>query len=753
MKQVLQNMKNGETTLSEVPVKLRGAHEVVIQTSATLISAGTERMLVEFGKANLINKARQQPDKVKQVIDKVRTDGLLTTLESVQSKLDQPLPLGYCNVGVVVETGNNVTDFQVGDRVISNGPHAEMVCVPQNLVAKIPGNVSDSDAVFTVLASIGLQGIRLVQPTFGESVVVSGLGLIGLLTVQLLKAQGCRVLGIDFDARRLELAQQFGAETFQLGDDQDPVAAGMAFSRGRGVDAVLITAATKSSDPVSQAAQMCRKRGRIVLVGVTGLELNRSDFYEKELSFQVSCSYGPGRYDASYESGQDYPLGFVRWTMQRNFEAILDSMAAGQLDAKPLITHEFDFKKGVDAYEVLANEKSALGIVLEYGSEASDEARVASEPTGRVAGENTIQLQRDSQLGSQRSRDSSLPAEPVCGFIGAGNYGSRVLIPAFQKANASLHTIVSSGGVSAAFHGRKAGFEQASTDVAEVLANDAINTVVIATRHDSHAKLTIEALKAGKHVFVEKPLAITHEELEELRVASGEARVESDDKELAAKRSSSAAISTLEAKRSLLFVGFNRRFAPLVVKMKALTDRVNEPKSIVMTMNAGKIPANTWIQNPSVGGGRIIGEACHLIDLMRFLVGHPIVSVQARRIGNVPTVEVAEDKAAILLGFADGSFGTIHYLANGGKAFPKERFEVFAGDSVLQLNNFRKLQGFGVSGFRSMSSWKQDKGHAAGVAAFLDSIKSGGPAPIPFAELMEVSRVAIEAAEQLRAQV
>lgn len=728
MKQVLQNMKNGDTTLADVPVKKCGADEVLIETCATLISAGTERMLVEFGKANLINKARQQPEKVKQVIDKVKTDGLLTTLESVQSKLDQPLPLGYCNVGVVRQVGAKVTDIQLGDRVVSNGPHAEFVCAPKNLVAKIPGNVDDDNAVFTALGSIGLQGIRLAQPTLGESVVVSGLGLIGLLTVQLLKAQGCRVLGIDFDARRLELAEQIGAETFQLGDGQDPVAAGMAFSRGRGVDAVLITAATKSSDPVSQAANMCRKRGRIVLVGVTGLELNRSDFYEKELSFQVSCSYGPGRYDTDYERGQDYPFGFVRWTMQRNFEAILDSMASGQVKAEPLITHRYDFDQAVEAYDVLANDKSALGIVLRYEGEAR-------KPKALAAGDNTISLQ-DEKGGSPRFSSASSGSAPVCGFIGAGNYGSRVLIPAFQKANAKLHTIVSSGGVSAAFHGRKAGFEQASTDIEAVIANDEINTVVIATRHDTHAKFAMQALNAGKHVFVEKPLAITVEEL--TAVSSQLAEPEK--------------LQTDDGRLPTLFVGFNRRFAPLVVKMKSLIDKINEPKCFVMTMNAGAIPANTWIQDPSVGGGRIIGEACHLIDLMRFLAGHPIVSVDARRIGNVPTVEVAEDKATITLGFADGSMGTVHYFANGGKSFPKERFEVFAGDSVLQLNNFRKLQGFGVPGFKSMSSWKQDKGHAAGVAAFLNAIETGAPSPIPCDEILEVSRVAIQAAEQLRAQ-
>src|SRR5690606_31003850 len=342
MKQVLQSLKSGETRLEDVPVPRVHRGAVQVRSTVSLVSAGTERMLVDFGKAGWISKARQQPDKVRMVLDKIRTDGLAATLEAVQSKLDQPLPLGYCNVGVVAEVGKGAEEFAVGDRVVSNGKHAEVVVVPKNLCARIPDNVSDEEAAFTVLAAIGLQGIRLVNPTLGACVVVTGLGLIGLLTVQMLRAQGCRVLGMDFDPERLAMARRFGAETVDLSRGEDPLAVAVAFSRGRGVDAVLITASTKSSEPVSQAAKMCRKRGRIVLVGVTGLELSRADFYEKELSFQVSCSYGPGRYDPAYEEGgQDYPVGFVRWTEQRNFEAVLDLMSSGRLDVKPLITHRF----------------------------------------------------------------------------------------------------------------------------------------------------------------------------------------------------------------------------------------------------------------------------------------------------------------------------------------------------------------------------------------------------------------------------
>ncbi|MCK5904846.1 MAG: bi-domain-containing oxidoreductase, partial [Gammaproteobacteria bacterium] len=602
------------------------------------------------------------------------------------------------------------SEFQEGDRVVTNGPHASVVSVSRNLSAKISDKISDEEASFTVLASIGLQGIRLVKPSLGEAVVVTGLGLIGLLTVQLLRAQGCRVLGIDFDEEKLALAREFGAETASLSKGEDPVEAGMAFSRGRGVDAVLITASTKSSDPVSQAARMCRKRGRIILVGVTGLELSRAEFYEKELSFQVSCSYGPGRYDSNYEDkGQDYPIGFVRWTEQRNFEAILDMMSDGRLDVKPLISHRFSFDDALTAYETLSDDKSALGIILQY-PEASKES----------LSQKVVTLKENVTFDS---------AKPICGFIGAGNYASRILIPAYKKAGAQLHTVVSRGGVSATHHGNKNNFHKATTDAKEILENDEINTIAIVTQHNTHAEYVIEALKNGKNVFVEKPLALHLEELES---------IEQVYQEIA------------EPVGARLMVGFNRRFAPQIIKMKALLEPVKQPKSFIFTMNAGAIPADTWVQDIEVGGGRIIGEACHYIDLMRHLAGSKIISVQARRMGNSPAVEVTEDKASIILGFEDGSFGVINYFANGGKAFPKERIEVFAGDAVLQLDNFRKLKGYGWNDFKRMNLMKQDKGQDACAAVFIDAIRDGKPAPIAFEEIMESARVSIEVALQLR---
>ena len=650
------------------------------------------------------------------VLEKIKTDGLMTTLEAVQSKLGLPLPLGYCNVGVVAEVGSGVDGFKVGDRVVSNGRHADVVKVPKNLCARIPDNVDDESAAFVVVASIGLQGVRLCQPTLGESFVVTGVGLIGLLTVQLLRAHGCRVLAIDFDEGKLALARQFGAQTCNPGIGEDPVAVGMAFSRGQGVDGVIITASTKSNDPVMQAARMSRKRGRIVLVGVTGLELNRADFYEKELTFQVSCSYGPGRYDPLYEDkGQDYPLGFVRWTEQRNFEAVLDMLASGQLNVKPLITHRFAFEDTPKAYETLTEDKAGLGILLNYASPVAERAV------------RSVALRTDIKFEAQR---------PVLGFIGAGNYASRMLIPAFNEAGAQFHTIVTAGGINGVIHGEKAGFAEASTDVAAMLSNEAINTVVIVTQHDTHSRFVVQALQAGKHVFVEKPLAIDAEGLADVQAAFDVAQAKGRSNGKGAPQ---------------IMVGFNRRFSPQVQKMKSLLSAVKDPKGFIMTMNAGAIPPEHWTQDNAVGGGRIIGEACHFIDLMRFLAGSPIVSVQARRMGDAPGVLVAEDKASITLGFEDGSFGTIMYLANGSASFPKERIEVFAAGRVLQLDNFRKLTGYGWPGFSKMNLWKQDKGQKSCCADFLKAVNSGSPA-IPAGEIFEVARVTIEAAAILRAQ-
>lgn len=711
LRQVLQNLKTGATDLMTGPAPSARPGAIAIATRSTLVSSGTERMLVDFGRGSYLSKMRQQPERVKSVLEKVTTDGLSSTVAAVNSKLDQPIPLGYSNAGVVTELGSGVTQFRVGDRVLSSGPHADVVMVPTSLCSRIPDNVSDEDAAFGVVASIGLEGVRLAQPTLGESFVVTGVGLVGLLTVQLLRANGCRVLAIDVNEDRLALAAQFGAHICNVATGEDPVAAALAFSDGRGVDGVLIAASTDSNEPVQQAAEMCRTRGRIVLIGVAGLQLDRAAFYAKELSFQVSCSYGPGRYDPAYEEqGHDYPYGYVRWTEQRNFEAVLQLMAEGKLDVRPLISHRFAFEDAPAAYETLVSDKSALGIILEYNSPDAERMTKSVE----------IQIVAPASSGA---------AAPVgIAFVGAGNYASRVLLPAFKKAGASLHTIVSSGGVSASISGRKFGFLNASTDLAQVLADPAVTAITVATRHDTHAALVSDALRAGKDVFVEKPIAI-------------------DEFGLAAVRDAYASA----AGRPMLAVGFNRRFSPHVAKMRQLLSATQQPKAFIMTMNAGAFPAGHWTQDPAVGGGRIIGEACHFIDLMRFLADSPIASVQAVRMGNAPGLAIAEDKASITLRFADGSFGTILYLANGSARFPKERIEVFVDGKVLQLDNFRTLRGYGWRNFKRFKTWQQDKGQAQSVRAFVDSLTTRVPSIAPD-QIFEVADATLEAARQLRAQ-
>jgi predicted dehydrogenase len=712
MKQIMQNMHDGSTVIVEAPAPLCRSGHLLINSTASLISSGTERSLVNFGKANYIDKARQQPEKVKMVLEKIKTDGLATTIDAVKSKLDTPLPLGYSNVGVVAEVGSGVSPFKVGDRVVSNGHHADVVCVPKNLCARVPDTVSDEEAAFTVVASIGLQGIRLVQPTLGESVAVIGVGLIGLIVVQLLKAQGCRVLAIDYDSAKLALAKQFGAEVCNLSEKEDPVNAGLAFSHGEGMDGVIITASTQSNDPVVHAARMSRKRGRIVLVGMAGLQLNRADFYDKELTFQVSCSYGPGRYDPNYEDmGNDYPVGFVRWTEQRNFEAVLELMSAGSLDVKPLISHRFAFESALDAYQQLSSNSDGLGILLSYASDTYSRHQ------------SVVNLDAAKPSNGQKA---------VLGFLGAGNYASRILIPAFKSTSASLNSVVTSSGVTASVQGQKFGFLNASSDIDSVLKSDAINVVVITTRHNSHAQLTIKAMQAGKHVFVEKPLAITLEQLDEVIQAYNESRGPFN---------------------THLMVGFNRRFSPHIKKMKRLLSSVRGPKTFNFTMNAGNIPSDHWVQDPEIGGGRIIGEACHYIDLMRYLADSDIVSVQARRMGENNFDSMTEDKAVILLGFADGSVGTIHYFANGAASFPKERIEVFAQGKVLQLDNFITLKGYGFDGFKKLRLWRQDKGQSNCCSEYVQAIEKGEEPLIPPEQLFEVSRVTIEVAMSLRAQV
>jgi predicted dehydrogenase/threonine dehydrogenase-like Zn-dependent dehydrogenase len=743
MRQVLQNLKTGATELVEVPRPRLKAGHVLIQATASLISAGTERMLMEFGQAGWVEKARQQPNKVKQVIDKIRTDGLGPTIEAVQAKLDQPLPLGYCQVGLVAAVGGEAVEFgcKPGDRVVSNGPHAEWVCVPKNLCAGIPDQVSDEEAAFTVLGAIGLQGVRLAQPSLGECFVVQGLGLIGLLTVQILQANGCRVLGVDLDPAKCALARQFGAEAVDISRGEDPRAAAQIFSRGRGMDGVLITAATKSNELIHQAAEMCRQRGRIVLVGVTGLELRRDDFYKKELSFQVSCSYGPGRYDPEYEEkGHDYPFGLVRWTEQRNLEAVLDLLAAGKLEVTDLISHRFPIEEATKAYELMASGKEPyIGILLTYGKASAARPRPAEVDTGTVTAGPSDLLKAGEVIRLKETASAIRPGPlPIVGLIGAGAFTGKVILPALQKTGARLKTIASSGGVTGTHLGKKFGFEASVTEAEKIFLDPEINTVFITTPHHTHAPLVLAALAAGKHVLVEKPLCLTGEELEQIEAAmsAGQPTIAGG---------ASAGDQARSAQPPILMVGFNRRFAPQVQKIKGLLAGIQEPLALIMMVNAGMIPADHWTQDPKIGGGRIIGEVCHFVDLMRFLAGTAITGVNSSLLRKAGP----QDTLSVTLNFADGSLGTIHYFANGNKAFPKERLEIFGSGRVLQLDNFRQLRGFGWPGFKKMNLWRQDKGHAAEIQAFVEAVRTGGPSPISFGEIAEVTRITLEIAGNL----
>ena len=698
MKQIIQDLKSGATILEEVPVPQVKSGYVLIQTTRTLVSLGTERMLVEFGKANLIDKARQQPDKVKQVLDKIKTDGLQPTLEAVFNKLGQPLPLGYCNVGKVMAVGRGVTEFVVGDRVASNGNHAEYVCVPKNLVAKIPDNVTDEEATFTVIGSIGLQGIRLLNPQLGECVVVVGLGLIGLVAAELLKANGCKVIGVDFDQQKVDIAKNKGIYAINPKNGIDPVKYVEEITGGIGADGVLITASAKGDEVIHQACLMSRKRGRVVLVGVIGLNMRRDDFYKKELSFQVSCSYGAGRYDEEYENkGHDYPLAYVRWTEKRNFETILSAISSKMLDVQPLITEEVE----------LVNYAEIYGDMRKHGSIASILKFPVDSTIERVVpvGENRV------MVGSGK-----------LGIIGAGNFASATIIPALQKVNAPIKYIASAQGLTAKVLAKKAKAENATSDYRVMLDDPEINMVIITTRHNLHASMVMEALEAGKSVFVEKPLCLNEEELQNIE----NAYMKVSDK-------------------ITLTVGFNRRFSPFAVKMKALVG--GGPKNIVATMNAGYIPPEAWVQDMEVGGGRVIGEACHFIDLCSFLADSKVIAVCMNALGENPQENT--DNVSILLKYENGTNAVINYFANGSKSYAKERVEVFSQEKVLVLDNWRRLEGFGVKGFSKMTG-TMDKGHKRQFALLNERVQKGGEALIPFESIVNTTRASFACIESLK---
>ncbi|HEY0376776.1 MAG TPA: bi-domain-containing oxidoreductase [Pyrinomonadaceae bacterium] len=712
MKQILQNNKTGRMAVADVPAPVAQRGRVLVRAAASLISAGTEKMAVDEGRKSLLERARERPELVRQVIEKAKSEGVIKTINTVRSKLGSSTALGYSAAGVVLDVGEDVTEFRAGMRVACAGAgyasHAEVLSVPKNLCVRLPDEVSFEEGAFGTLGAIALQGVRLAGPTLGEAVVVIGLGLLGQITVQLLKANGCRVFGVDLDPAKVELARELGADDAAVNDDE--VRRVVAeWSRGRGADAVLITAATASNQPIELAGEISRVKGRVVAVGMVGLDVPRNLYFKRELSLTVSMSYGPGRYDPEYEErGHDYPFAYVRWTENRNIEAFLDLVAAGRVNVERLITHRFSIEEGARAYQLIGGETKEpyLGIVLQYDTERELERRIEVKGSVKVG----------AAAGARAAR---------VGMIGAGVYAQAVLLPHFKAAGADFRAIATAGGVTARDIALKYGFDYCASDADEILNDPEVSLVVVATRHNLHAELARCALLAGKHVFVEKPLALNEEELEGV---------------LDAGRNSAGRLT----------VGFNRRFSPLARAAREFFAGRQSPLSISYRVNAGRIPKSHWLQDPVEGGGRIVGEVCHFVDLMHFLTGSRVARVYAEPVASRSQEAVDEDNVFVTLRFADGSNGSIAYLSEGDKAMPKERVEIFGGGKSFVLDDFRGASGY--TGGRE-EVWKprpQDKGQADEARAVCAMVLAAGEAPIELDDLATTTRATFAMLESLR---
>jgi predicted dehydrogenase len=711
MKQVLQHARTGEITVEEVPPPRLLPGCVLVRIAASVVSAGTERAASEFARKNLLQKAQSRPDLVRDVINKVRRDGILSAIQTVRSRLDQPQNPGYSSAGTVMAVGEDVTDIRPGDRVACAGAgyavHAEIACVPRLLLARVPAcdpiagkEVPFEQAAFATLGAVALHGIRTAEAELGDIVAVIGLGLLGQITVQLLKAAGCRVIGMDIDGARADLARRMGADAGASSATQFQDAC-VAVSNGLGVDCVLITAETPSSDPVNLAGLIARDRAIVVAVGTVGMDIERKAYYEKELDFRISRSYGPGRYDAAFEQkGRDYPIGYVRWTETRNMEAFLSLLSERKINLGPLITHRFPVERAHTAYELITgrSRQPFLGVVIQYSGSEDVSQRPALVP------ETPADVRRLCASGN-----------PAVGLLGAGAFASSTLVPAMQAAsNTSLVSVCTSTGAHAKDAARKFGFRTCTCDEGELIRNSDVNTVVVATRHHLHARQVLSAIAAGKNIFCEKPLCLSEEDLRSI-VRAYEA-VPSEE-------------------RPVLMVGFNRRFAPMVARMKTFLSHISEPLALHYRINAGYLPPDHWVNDREQGGGRILGEVCHFIDLLMFLAGSPIVEVEARTVGAL--ARYSGDNVLIDLRFARGSEGTISYLANGDRAFSKERIEVFGGGRAVVLEDFRHLE-LVHNGHKETirSRFRQDKGHRAEWAAFAQSVQQHSEPPIPFQEIV-----------------
>ena len=711
MKQVLQNQKTGDVKATEVPAPVARPGFVLVRTAASLISAGTERATVEAGQKGLLARAVQQPHLVSQVIQKAKTEGILNTVEAVRSKLGSLVALGYSAAGTVIEVGNDVSNFHVGDRVACAGvgyaSHAEILSVPKNLCVRLPDEVSFDAAAFGTLGAIAMQGVRLAELTLGESVVVIGLGLVGQVTAQLLRANGCRVFGIELDSQKIELAKQFGADGGCAPDD-DAQRRVMEWSRGRGADAVLITAATSSNAPVELAGEISRKKGRVVAVGAVGLNIPRQPYYDRELGFKISMSYGPGRYDPEYEErGHDYPIGYVRWTEGRNLESFLDLLAEGRVNVEGLITHRFKLDQAEQAYQLIAGESGEpyLGVVLHYESDHEPERRIP--------------------VAVKKAAASPAAKSVRVGLIGAGNYARAMLLPHFKSAGAELQSIATASGVTARTVAEKFGFRYCVSGADEVLADEEVNLIVIATRHDTHAELARRALSCGRHVFVEKPLALNDHELDSVIAAAAQSKGE-------------------------LIVGYNRRFSPMGRAAREFFKDHQAPLSINYRVNAGRIPPSHWAQDAREGGGRIIGEVCHFIDFMHFMTGSLTTRVYAESIASRNQEITNEDSVFITLRFADGSNGAIAYVSEGDKALPKERIEIFGAGKSLVIDDFRSCVAYQDGREKKTKLREQDKGQEDEVSAVCAVVLEGKPAPIALEDLATTTRATFRIRDSLR---
>lgn len=721
MKQVLQNLRSGETQVVEVPTPKAQPGMALVKTAASLVSAGTERMLVDFAEKSLLGKARSRPDLARQVLDKARREGLLTTVEAAFNRLDQPLALGYSSSGTIIDVGSKMGGFKSGQRVACSGGgfavHAEFALIPRNLLTLLPDEVDFESAAFSTLGAIAMHAFRLSEASVGDQVTVIGLGLLGMLSTAIASAAGCRVLGIDLDPARVDLVKNMGAEVAV--SRQDAADAVLAYSRGRGSDVILICADTDSPDPVELAGEIARDKARVVAAGAVGLEIPRKSYYEKELSFVNSRSYGPGRYDPSYEvEGKDYPLGYVRWTEGRNLEAFVDLLGSKLVDIRPLISHRFPIDKAPEAYDLITGKqgKSFLGVLLTYDHQPSTSAQDLS---GEAASADDVL--------SKQPRAISDIKQIKLGVLGAGNFASAVMLPAIGKISSIEKVgIASAGGVSAQSAAGKYKFHYATADADKVISDININTLALLTRHNQHAQQVVAGLEAGKHVFCEKPLALTKIELDSIFDV----------------------LENLLDPAPVLTVGFNRRYAPFSQEIKSELQHRTEPLIAHYRVNAGYLPATHWLHDPKQGGGRIIGEACHFIDYLTFLVGEAPISVAA--FGLPDNGKYCEDNLHLVLSFPDGSLGTIDYLANGDKSFPKERLEVFSGGHIIVLDDFRTLELVNGGKKQSFHSrFRQDKGHRSEWEYFQEAIIKHKSPPIPYAQLYGVSLASISAIEAL----